>query len=266
MNLFWITLYQWRYQDFLALVQKPTHKTLVFTPNPEILVRAHRDEDFMHILRQATYSVPDGNGLFVGYMMNEWVSFIRAALTVFFYKKWVREQYGELIKGSDLTRDILKSWKSEEYVRILILDKKIIDPRNDFEIKKQVIQKDMKSLLEANYPWVDISVFFDWEDAPDALARYIQDHDIAYVFSCLGMKTQELRLIEIFEHLSESSKVVWLGVGASIDFLIGLQKRAPVVFQKLGLEWLYRLISQPRIRAKRIYDAVVEFPRLLKKY
>lgn len=53
-------------------------------------------------------------------------------------------------------------------------------------------------------------------------------------------------------------------MGASIDFLLGLQKRAPIIFQRLGLEWLYRLITQPRIRARRIWDAVYHFQKLIK--
>jgi exopolysaccharide biosynthesis WecB/TagA/CpsF family protein len=79
------------------------------------------------------------------------------------------------------------------------------------------------------------------------------------------MKVQEKLLIDIFFHLPEEQKVVGLGVGASIDFLLGLQKRAPMIFQKLGLEWFYRLITQPKIRAKRIWDALYHFPRLIKK-
>ena len=93
----------------------------------------------------------------------------------------------------------------------------------------------------------------------------MKKEDIHYIFSCVGMKAQERLLVEIFSHLEESQKTVGLGVGASIDFLLGLQKRAPMIFQKLGLEWLYRLITQPRIRARRIWDAVYHFPKLIKK-
>ena len=38
-----------------------------------------------------------------------------------------------------------------------------------------------------------------------------------------------------------------------------------MIFQKLGLEWLYRLVLEPRKRWKRIYTAIVEFPRLIKQ-
>jgi len=35
------------------------------------------------------------------------------------------------------------------------------------------------------------------------------------------------------------------GVGGAFDFIAGVQKRAPLAWQRLGLEWLYRLIQQP---------------------
>lgn len=107
-TLFNIPLYNGSYSDFLAMIQNPIKKTLVFTPNPEIFVRANRDTEFMDILKQATYNIPDGNGLYVGYMMQEGRGFFSAGFRTFFDKKGVKNDYGELVKGSDLTRDILE--------------------------------------------------------------------------------------------------------------------------------------------------------------
>jgi N-acetylglucosaminyldiphosphoundecaprenol N-acetyl-beta-D-mannosaminyltransferase len=56
-TLFNIPLYNGSYSDFLAMIQNPIKKTLVFTPNPEIFVRANRDTEFMDILKQATYNI-----------------------------------------------------------------------------------------------------------------------------------------------------------------------------------------------------------------
>jgi N-acetylglucosaminyldiphosphoundecaprenol N-acetyl-beta-D-mannosaminyltransferase len=272
MKLLWFTLHQWKYLDFLKLLENPDKKTLVFTPNPEIFVRASRDEEFKKILGKATYNVPDGVWLYVGYMMNDWSSFIQAVWITFSQRRRLSEKYGELIKGSDLTRDILewrvksKEWKVREKRRILIIDKKNSVPKNEFEIRKSEIQKDLKHIIENKYPSITAYVIFSWEKPPEEIAELIKIENIQYVFSCIGMKSQEKLLVEIFEYLDESQKVVGLGVGASIDFLLGLQKRAPIFFQNLGLEWLYRLITQPRIRAKRIYDAVVEFPKLVRDH
>ena len=50
-----------------------------------------------------------------------------------------------------------------------------------------------------------------------------------------------------------------MGVGGAFDFIAGVRKRAPQWMQKLGIEWLYRVIQEPR-RIKRIYNATVKFP------
>jgi exopolysaccharide biosynthesis WecB/TagA/CpsF family protein len=52
---------------------------------------------------------------------------------------------------------------------------------------------------------------------------------------------------------------VGLCVGAAIDFLTGKQRRAPVWIQKIGLEWFYRLLSDPRRLASRY---LIECPRI----
>jgi UDP-N-acetyl-D-mannosaminuronic acid transferase (WecB/TagA/CpsF family) len=107
-TLLGIPLYNGTYSEFFAKIENPVSKTLVFTPNPEILVRASRESEFMEILTRATSSVPDANGLYIGYMMQEGKSFFMAGLRTFFMRKSVQTEYGELIKGSDLVRDILE--------------------------------------------------------------------------------------------------------------------------------------------------------------
>jgi UDP-N-acetyl-D-mannosaminuronic acid transferase (WecB/TagA/CpsF family) len=82
----------------LDLIKNPIEKTLVFTPNPEILVRASQDADFWSILKKATYNTPDANGLYVGAMMQESFGFFRAGVTTFFQKSQIQKKYGELIK------------------------------------------------------------------------------------------------------------------------------------------------------------------------
>ena len=55
-----------------------------------------------------------------------------------------------------------------------------------------------------------------------------------------------------------------IGVGGAFDFISGRVKRAPKFLQKVGLEWLWRLILQPW-RIKRIYNGVVKFSWLVLK-
>ncbi len=263
MQFLWLDIFHWKYKNFLGLIKDPTEKTLVFTPNPEILVRASQDADFWGMLKKATYNTPDANGLYVGAMMQEGFGFFRAGVATFFQKSQVHKKYGELIKWSDLTRDLLQ-YAAKNKKNILVLDNRVNDIRSDFDLKKSAVQQNLKWLLEERYPGITVQVIFAWDMASDGIAHLIELQHISYVFSCLGMKTQEQILIDIWSYLPLSQPVVGLGVGASIDFLLGLQKRAPRVFQKLGLEWLYRLILEPRKRWRRIYTAVVEFPKLMK--
>jgi UDP-N-acetyl-D-mannosaminuronic acid transferase (WecB/TagA/CpsF family) len=87
-NMQFLGLHLWegRYQDFLELTKHPLRKTLVFTPNPEILVRAHGDEEFMNILKQADYLTPDANGLYTASLIQEGMGYSRALIETLLYK------------------------------------------------------------------------------------------------------------------------------------------------------------------------------------
>ncbi len=96
-------------------------------------------------------------------------------------------------------------------------------------------------------------------DNPEA-DRLIQDYDtLRYVdilFVGLGHPKQEKFLWKI-KGLKKFN--IGLGVGGSFDMVSGKRKRAPEFFQKLGLEWFWRLVWEPK-RFKRIFNASVIFP------
>jgi N-acetylglucosaminyldiphosphoundecaprenol N-acetyl-beta-D-mannosaminyltransferase len=77
------------------------------------------------------------------------------------------------------------------------------------------------------------------------------------VFLALGMPQQAILARQIADQ--PKARGVGLCIGASIDFLTGRQHRAPVWLQKISLEWLYRLVSDPRRLASRY---LIECPRI----
>jgi N-acetylglucosaminyldiphosphoundecaprenol N-acetyl-beta-D-mannosaminyltransferase len=77
------------------------------------------------------------------------------------------------------------------------------------------------------------------------------------VFLAVGRPQQEILASRIADH--PQARGVGLCIGASIDFLTGAQRRAPVWVQKVGLEWSYRLISDPQRFARRY---LLESPRI----
>jgi exopolysaccharide biosynthesis WecB/TagA/CpsF family protein len=76
-------------------------------------------------------------------------------------------------------------------------------------------------------------------------------------FLAMGMPQQEMLARRIADH--PRARGVGLCIGASIDFLTGKQRRAPLWVQKAGLEWLHRLLSDPRRLATRY---LIECPRI----
>ena len=71
----------------------------------------------------------------------------------------------------------------------------------------------------------------------------------------LGIHYQE-KLIN--KYIDIAKKGIYVGVGGSFDVLSGTKKRAPKIFIKLNLEWLYRLICEPK-RLKRFINSNVKF-------
>lgn len=84
--------------------------------------------------------------------------------------------------------------------------------------------------------------YFD-DSASAAIARDIRESGARVLFCGLGFPRQEFWLAA---HLAQTGCGVGIGVGGSFDVLSGRLRRAPAAWRRLGLEWLYRLLSEPR--------------------
>ncbi|GAB0174368.1 MAG: WecB/TagA/CpsF family glycosyltransferase [Candidatus Altimarinota bacterium] len=265
MRILGLNIHEGKYRDFLEYIRHPLQPTLVFTPNPEILVKASSDSDFYNTLKKADFLIPDANGLYTATLIQEGASYIGALFRTFFLKRNLSKRYGELMRGSTLTKDLV-DFACDSGESVLMIDNyRIHKPKNSFEERKMQVQAELSERFQKKFPKLMIEILFDGEKTPEQIAQLIQDKDIRYVFSCIGMKAQEVRLTEIFSHIPDSCKVLGIGVGSSFDYLLGLQKRAPVIFQKAGLEWFYRLLQDPFVRWERIKRALVDFPRLVEQ-
>lgn len=95
-----------------------------------------------------------------------------------------------------------------------------------------------------------------------------------YIWVCLGAPKQELWIQAVINYLAKNQNQntepndtyahhVFLGVGAAIDFQTKTKKRAPRIMQALGLEWLFRLLSEPRRLGMRYLKTNLSFLCLL---
>ena len=81
------------------------------------------------------------------------------------------------------------------------------------------------------------------EVALDAAARFIVENRARFIFICVGSPQQEVIALRARKMGAESGLA--LCVGASLDYLTGRIRRAPMIFRWLALEWLYRLLREP---------------------
>jgi exopolysaccharide biosynthesis WecB/TagA/CpsF family protein len=117
--------------------------------------------------------------------------------------------------------------------------------------------------LESRYPGVKIVFhtppmgFIKSELEVQKCVDFVVQVQAPLLFLALGMPQQEILAHHIADH--PHARGVGLCIGASIDFLTGKQRRAPVWVQKAGFEWLHRLLSDPRRLASRY---LIECPRI----
>jgi N-acetylglucosaminyldiphosphoundecaprenol N-acetyl-beta-D-mannosaminyltransferase len=103
--------------------------------------------------------------------------------------------------------------------------------------------------------------YFDASEAP-ARARAVAESGAHILVVAMGVPRQEYF---IQEHWAELKVPFAIGVGGSFDVLAGLRSRAPVVVQRLGLEWMFRLVQEPRRLWKRYLVTNAQFIYLMSR-
>ena len=193
-------------------------KTYVVTPNPEIVCMARREDALKSAVNGAGLVLPDGIGIIIG------ARILGTPLR------------GGRVPGIDFA-EALFAEMSQFGGSIYLLGAK----PGVAELAGQRLAK--------KYPGLEIAGTADgyFTDAEPVIEK-INSANPDAVFVCLGSPKQELW---IKNNLGWLDVKLCAGLGGSLDVFAGNVKRAPSVFRKLGMEWLYRLIQEPR-RIKRM--------------
>lgn len=196
----------------------------VVTPNLDILRRLVRDRSFRDLCSTATLRLPDGAPLV-------WASRLK------------RTPLRERVAGSDLIWS-LSQRAGEESWRVYFLGG---NPGTAAGAANE---------LAARYPGLSVAgtecppMGFDKDPTYlAALGERLREARPHLVFVALGSPKQE-RVIRVLREATPSS--AWfLGIGISFSFVVGEVRRAPRWMQRIGLEWLHRLLQEPRRLARR---------------
>lgn len=93
--------------------------------------------------------------------------------------------------------------------------------------------------------------FINKPDEVEKCVQFVLDHPARYVFFVTGSPRSEYVTRLVYQRGGAIG--TGLCVGNSLNFLVGLSKRAPEAFRKRGLEWLHRLIQDPKLYVRRVF-------------
>ena len=185
----------------------------VVTPNPEFILQARKDAVFAADLAGAALTVADGVG-------------------VIYAAKILGTPLKGRVPGIDFAAGLMGEM-AKKGRRLFLLG------------AKPGIAELAAAGLEKDYPGLVLcgshDGYFKPEESP-VIAAQIKESGADAVFVCLGAPKQERWMAEYGE---KTGARLLVGLGGSLDVFAGTVMRAPEIWQKLGLEWLYRLFKEP---------------------
>ena len=221
-------LYRGSREAFFALTANnlaANNRMFVVTANPEIFMQADHREEIHSLLSDAdTTLIADGIGIVKGAQM-------------------LGIPLAERIPGVELAEFLLA--KGSELGSKVFL----------FGAQKQVLDA-LCDVIAQKYSGISLAGVCDGYVADkDAVFSQIENAAPDIVLVALGVPQQEEL---IYRHLHKFQKGIFVGVGGSFDVLSNTKSRAPKLFIRLNLEWLYRILREPS-RLKRFYQNNVKF-------
>jgi N-acetylglucosaminyldiphosphoundecaprenol N-acetyl-beta-D-mannosaminyltransferase len=204
----------------LFLSEEKFHQ--ISTVNQEFILAAQKNNKFKEILNNCDLNIADSIGIKFAF----W---------------WFGEKLKTRMAGIDLMQEILKI-ANEKKLKIFLAANS--GGLSNWEKAKEAISK--------IYPDLEIN---GADINKNSVAGYWSLVTGDIVFCNFGAPFQE----KFLNSLKYDKIKLAVGVGGSFDYLTGKLKRAPKWMQFFGVEWLWRLILQPK-RIKRIFNAVIVFP------
>ena len=219
------------YFKLLANDLKNKHKRFIITVNPETLMLSENDAELKSILDNKTNSfVPDG------------IAVVKVA-------RKLGVNVTERITGIDIAEYLLKLANENKYSIYL------------FGAKEEVINT-LIAKIKKEYPNINILGYSNgYVKERDLVMQDVLKKKPDICMVALGIPYQEKIIAKYF---TKVKKGIFIGVGGSFDVLSGTKKRAPKIFIKLNLEWLYRIVTEPS-RLKRFWNSNVKFMFKIKK-
>ena len=194
---------------------------VVFTPNAVMLERARKDAALASLLNRASLSLPDGAGVL-----------------------WAAKKMGtplrERVTGIDFGSEILER-AERSGLRVFLLG----GAENVAERASENLRKKHPRLCICGTTW---GCFHKTGEENARVISYIRACRPDVLFVCMGFPVQERWVMENLHYLTDIRVIACLG--GSLDVWAGDLRRAPEWVSRTGMEWLWRMLHQPKRFAK----------------
>lgn len=186
---------------------------VIVTPNAEIIMEARKNPLLQEAINGADLCLPDGIGVVIA-------------------SRILGNPLTERTTGFDFLLKIL-SMANKKNLSIFLLGGKL-------GVAEEAAQKIKQRFEGIRFAGIHHGYFKDAEE--EAIVEIINRSEPDILIVAMGAPRQELFMMR---NRAKLKFRIAMGVGGSLDVISGNVKRAPVFMQETGLEWLYRLISQP---------------------
>ncbi len=202
--------------------------SFVVTPDTLAILRARRDKEYLGITKKADLVTPDGAGIL-------WASATLDTPLI------------ERITGIDLINKICISAVEKGYKLYLLGSESTVIDRAVINLKDRFPRINIVGYYHGYFDKINLNNDKNNKSEKDII-KEIQDKKPDFLLVGLGVPKQELW---IAKHKDELGVPVCIGIGGSFDVLSGKIPRAPLWMQNHGMEWIFRLIKEPK-RLKRV--------------
>jgi N-acetylglucosaminyldiphosphoundecaprenol N-acetyl-beta-D-mannosaminyltransferase len=213
------------------LLEKLRSGGVVFTPNVDHVMKLQRNQEFYSVYQEADYRVCDSQVLI-------------------YASSFLGTPIDEKISGSDLFPAFYSYYQHDRGVKIFLLG-------GEAGVVK-VAQENINSKVGRGIIVAAHSPSYGFEKNEEECQEIVEmiNHSGATVLAIgVGAPKQEIWIAKYKKQLKNVK--IFLAIGATINFEAGNVKRSPKWMSQVGLEWLYRLLTEPRRLWRRyLLDAV----------
>lgn len=212
---------------------KRLKKGVLITPNVDHLVKLQKDKEFYDVYQQAEWVVCDSKILYL-------------------LSKLLKNPLPEAIPGSSFFTAFYEYHKDDPNCKIFLLGAaEGIAAKAQRNINKKVGREIVVGAHSPSYG------FEKKPEECEELIRIVNASGANVLLVGVGAPKQEKWIMKYRDRMPNID--IFMGLGATIDFEAGTLKRAPIFWQKIGMEWLYRCLKEPKRLFKRYFIDDMKF-------